>query len=121
MSDTPPFDMSLYDAVMAEADSHAPTSEGMPNVHQRHIFTEWYDGWDTCAEVAARISSERQPVPVIPGHVHRFTVRPVGDKWWCWATQDIDATEAHSWVGKGNDPFAAMTAAIDAAKESEHD
>jgi hypothetical protein len=57
-----PFDQALYDRLDAEADNHAPISENMPKVHRRHIFTEWYDGWDACAEVAARISTERKPV-----------------------------------------------------------
>jgi hypothetical protein len=59
---TEPFDQFLYDRLDAESDNHAPTSETMPKVHPRHLFPEWYDGWDTCAEVAARISAERQPV-----------------------------------------------------------
>jgi hypothetical protein len=53
-------DQDLYDRLDAEADNHAPNlTQPMSATMQRHTFPDWYAGWDTCADVAARISAER--------------------------------------------------------------
>jgi hypothetical protein len=152
----PMHDDELYDRLEAEADNHAPTSENMPTAHRRYIFSAWYAGWDMCAEVAARISAERQPVPVSDeelariydeakyqygrdeskGHVdsHIAGIRavraalgpavPVIPGGWqvdhaaCCLTRVADQRDIHR---TGSNWMAALTAAIEAAKEATND
>jgi hypothetical protein len=115
---TDPFDQSLYDQLEAEADNYEPNSENMPTVHRRHIFSAWYAGWDSCAEVAARISAERQPVPVIPegwelNNISSGIVN--GEVDYGAALTNGNRVE----FGYGPTWLDALNAAIEAAKESD--
>ena len=88
----------------------APESFDETSQHRRDRFTR---------EADAAIAAIGPTVPVIPEGITRFTIRTVGGEWMCWATRDITPMEAVSRVGKAGNPFAALTAAIQAAKGRE--
>lgn len=54
----------------------------------------------------------------VPDWAHRFTIKRFGDEFWCWATEDVTPMESRSRIGKGPDPWTAMTNAV--AQETTH-
>jgi hypothetical protein len=104
----PMHDDELYDRLEAEADNHAPTSENMPTAHRRYIFSAWYAGWDMCAEVAARISAERQQVPVSDEEAKEILIAHL---------RYIEYPESEEQQMQA---VRAVRAAIGAAKETNH-
>jgi hypothetical protein len=107
------FDQDLYDRVMAK---YSPVS-----VREGH---ELYEegrraGYHQATLEAAHISAERQPVPVIPDWVEKFIIVMLGERW--TSPDDGHDEWMKSSEGWGDTPNDALTSAIEAAKESDHE
>lgn len=110
-----PFDQSLYDAVMADKMDHAL---GVPS-----LATEYSDGYDSgyhhAALTAARLSAERQQVPVIPEGWRLYMIVLTIDG--AYRATLVQTHRAGMREAIGDTPNDALNAAINAAKENDHE